>query len=118
MHDYCAMNERIRDTIYFVSLRRSGVIVCVAYSVTVFQGLVRLAGDNRVSNTGRLEVLHNSVWGTVCRDRFDNRDAQVACYMLGLGYTQSSPITSFCSTLQRRRNLGQRGLATAIGLLK
>jgi len=46
---------------------------------------VRLAGDNRPPNAGRLEVSHNAVWGTVCDDGFDYRDAQVACYMLGFG---------------------------------
>jgi len=46
---------------------------------------VRLVGDNTRPNAGRLEVLYNDTWGTVCDDYFDYRDAQVACYMLGFG---------------------------------
>jgi len=46
---------------------------------------IRLAGDNRLPNAGRLEVYYNGEWGTVCSNQFDEKDAQVACFMLGLG---------------------------------
>ena len=45
---------------------------------------VRLVGDD--DRRGRLEVLHNGTWGTVCGDNFNDAAATVVCSMLGFGY--------------------------------
>jgi hypothetical protein len=44
----------------------------------------RLVGN--YSQEGRLEVLVNGVWGTVCDDSFNDIAARVACYSLNFGY--------------------------------
>ena len=44
---------------------------------------VRLVGGS--GSTGRLEILHNGVWGTVCGDTFTAVEVRVLCSMLKLG---------------------------------
>jgi len=44
---------------------------------------VRLVGNEQ--RTGRLEIFHNSTWGTVCDDGFTSASAKVACFSLGFG---------------------------------
>ena len=46
---------------------------------------VQLVGGNGNPRLGRLEINYGGVWGTVCSHSFDNKDAKVACYMLGFG---------------------------------
>ncbi|KAL5494002.1 hypothetical protein EMCRGX_G015270 [Ephydatia muelleri] len=44
---------------------------------------IRLASaDSKLTNIGRLEVLHNNQWGTVCDNTFTYREANVVCNML------------------------------------
>ncbi|KAG1952921.1 deleted in malignant brain tumors 1 protein-like [Pimephales promelas] len=73
----CGENEvaKITCTEHLIS----DVAVCVLEHVPL-----RLSGGlGRCS--GRLEVYHNAVWGSVCADLWDISDAQVVCRQLGCG---------------------------------
>lgn len=48
---------------------------------------LRLAGEKRKHNEGRVEVFYDGQWGTVCDDDFNHHAAQVVCRELG--YTKA-----------------------------
>ncbi|XP_069137580.1 scavenger receptor cysteine-rich type 1 protein M130-like [Argopecten irradians] len=56
--------------------------LCFFHTAALTQ--VRLVGSLHGRKwDGRVEVYHDGVWGSICSDGFDTRDAQVVCRMIG-----------------------------------
>lgn len=71
---------------------------------------LRLAGDKRKHNEGRVEVFYSGEWGTVCDDDFNIHAAQVVCRELG--YVEA---TSWSPSSKYGKGTGRRAAGGTVG---
>ena len=51
------------------------------------EGSVRIVDQEGMESLrGRVEICHNDIWGTVCRDMWGNQDAMVVCRQLNSNF--------------------------------
>ncbi|CAI5689252.1 unnamed protein product [Oreochromis niloticus] len=64
-------------------------------AAVICSDLIRLAGSGSSRCSGRVEIFHNNVWGTVTDYNWDLNDAEVICRQINCGSALQAPRTAY-----------------------
>uniref|UniRef100_A0AAZ1XL81 SRCR domain-containing protein n=1 Tax=Oreochromis aureus TaxID=47969 RepID=A0AAZ1XL81_OREAU len=64
-------------------------------AAVICSDLIRLAGSGSSRCSGRVEIFHNNMWGTVTDYKWDLNDAEVVCRQLNCGYALRAPRSAY-----------------------
>ncbi len=66
-----------------IAFKYNNCTIAVEPISEIAENSIRLVNDGIHLHKGRLEVYHNGLWGPVCDDFFEDKDAAVICRQLG-----------------------------------
>ncbi|XP_025102139.1 deleted in malignant brain tumors 1 protein-like [Pomacea canaliculata] len=89
----CVGNETSLALCKYTGLYRDNCFYDVGVMCNITQQMsARIVGGT--ADAGRLEILYDGTWNTVCGKRFGQREALVACRMLGFNSTTAAAVGS------------------------